>query len=118
ARYVACYSLTVAQVAARLVRHDSDLRHQPLSPVLAALLHDVGMLAVPSAILAHQGPLDEDQWRAVEQHAQRGADLAAKLLPSGPWLAEAILAHHERLDGTGYPAGCRELQIGPLARLL
>jgi hypothetical protein len=40
------------------------------------------------------------------------------LLPDGAWLAEATLAHHERLDGTGYPSGWRELQLAPLTRLV
>jgi HD-GYP domain-containing protein (c-di-GMP phosphodiesterase class II) len=47
-----------------------------------------------------------------------GAELAARLLPSGAWLVEATGSHHERLDGTGYPAGLRQLQIPPLVRLL
>src|SRR5262249_39495504 len=46
ARFIACHSLTVAQVVARVVRQDPDLRGRPLEPVLAALVHDVGMLSV------------------------------------------------------------------------
>src|SRR5262245_3363705 len=52
ARFVACHSLTAAQVMARVVRHDPDLRTRPLEPVLAALVHDVGMLGVPAEVLA------------------------------------------------------------------
>ncbi len=118
ARFVACHSLTVAQVAARVVRHDPEWRGRPLEPVLAALVHDVGMLAVPAAVLAHAGPLDDEQRRLVEAHARTGAALAARLLPSGSWLVEATAAHHERLDGTGYPDGLRELQLSALPRLL
>jgi HD-GYP domain-containing protein (c-di-GMP phosphodiesterase class II) len=116
--FVAAHSLNVAQVAARLARHDPDWRTRPLEPILAALLHDVGMLRVPAAILAQAGPLDDDQRRAVEAHVAFGTEVAARLLPDGGWLTEAVAGHHERLDGTGYPAGLRELQIAPLARLL
>jgi HD-GYP domain-containing protein (c-di-GMP phosphodiesterase class II) len=118
ARFVACHSLTVAQVVARVVRGDPDWRGRALEPVLAALVHDGGMLAVPPEVLAQPGPLDDGQRRLVEGHVRAGAALAARLLPDGPWLAEAVAGHHERLDGTGYPGGLRELQLAPLPRLL
>ncbi|MBL8792352.1 MAG: HD domain-containing protein [Planctomycetia bacterium] len=118
ARTVACHSLIVAQVVARLVRHDPDLRAQPLEPVLAALVHDVGMLRIPVALLTTAGPLDDEQRRLVESHTRIGADLVKEHLPNAAWLSEACVNHHERMDGTGYPAGLREVQISPLARLL
>jgi hypothetical protein len=118
ARFVACHSLTVARVVARVLRFDVGLRSRPLEPVLAALTHDVGMLRVPAAILAKPGPLTDDERRAVEAHCRAGAEIAEQLLPGAAWLAEAAAAHHERLDGTGYPDGLREFQLSPLARLL
>jgi HD-GYP domain-containing protein (c-di-GMP phosphodiesterase class II) len=118
ARFVACHSLTVAQVVARVVRHDPEQRARPLEPVLAALVHDAGMLSVPVEILNNPGPLTDAQRRTVEGHARVSAALAARLLPIGGWLADAAGGHHERLDGTGYPDGLRELQIAPLTRLL
>jgi hypothetical protein len=118
ARFVACHGLAVAQVAARVVRGDPEWRGRAVEPVLAALVHDVGMLDVPAAVLYHPGPLNEEQRRLVEGHAHAGAALASRLLPSGPWLAEAVAMHHERLDGTGYPAGLRNLQLPALPRLL
>jgi HD-GYP domain-containing protein (c-di-GMP phosphodiesterase class II) len=89
-----------------------------VEPVLAALVHDVGMLSVPAEVLCRPGPLDDDARRTVESHVRLGAALAIRLLPSGAWLAEAVAGHHERLDGTGYPSGLREMQIVPLVRLL
>lgn len=118
AHFVACHSLTVAHVMARLVRYDGELRSRPVEPVLAALIHDVGMLSVPVELLRHPGPLDDEQRRIIEAHVRVGASLAARLLPSGNWLAEACGGHHERLDGTGYLDGQREYQIAPLTRLL
>jgi HD-GYP domain-containing protein (c-di-GMP phosphodiesterase class II) len=117
-RHVAAHSLTVAQVVARLVRHDPDLGRQPTSPVLAALLHDVGLLGLPNDLLTAPGPLDDAARRALERHPWEGGELVTRQLPSAGGLAEAITSHHERLDGTGYPAGLRDGQIGPLARLL
>jgi HD-GYP domain-containing protein (c-di-GMP phosphodiesterase class II) len=118
AAFVAAHSLTVAQVVARVVRHDPDFRNSPLEPVLAALIHDVGMLAVPAEILTRAVPLEDSHHRAIEQHTRVGAELAKKLAPSAAWLWEAAADHHERLDGTGYPGGLRDTKIAPLTRLL
>jgi HD-GYP domain-containing protein (c-di-GMP phosphodiesterase class II) len=118
ARFVACHSLTVAQVVARVARHDSELRPRTLEAVLSALVHDAGMLLVPADLLAQAGPLDDAGRRAVEAHARLGAELARRLLPDATWLAEATAAHHERVDGTGYPGGLRDVQVSSLARLL
>jgi hypothetical protein len=117
-RFVAEHSLTGAQVIARIVRSDPELRARPMEPVLAALVHDVGMLRVPAEIVFKTGPLDDTERRALERHTFIGAELAAKLLPGGVWLSEAAGGHHERLDGTGYPGGLRDAHIAPLTRLL
>jgi HD-GYP domain-containing protein (c-di-GMP phosphodiesterase class II) len=118
ARFIACHSLTVARVAARVVVHDPEFRSHRLELVLAALVHDAGMLRVPPEILTQPGPLDDGQRRLVEGHARAGADMAKRLLPAEAWLAEAVAGHHERPDGTGYPAGLRDVQLSPLTRLL
>jgi HD-GYP domain-containing protein (c-di-GMP phosphodiesterase class II) len=118
ARAVACHSLTVAQVVARLVRHDPDLRGRSVEAVLAALVHDAGMLTVPPAVLAHPGPLEAGR-RAVEAHCHAGVELLARCLPAdAALLTEAVGHHHERCDGTGYPNGLREQQVSPVTRLL
>jgi hypothetical protein len=114
----ACHGLTVARVVARVVRHDPELRHRAADAVLAALLHDAGMLRVPASILAKPGPLDDDEKRQVEGHCRAGAEMAARLLPGAAWLADAAAGHHERLDGTGYPDGLHGHQLRPLTRLL
>jgi hypothetical protein len=118
ARAVACHALTVAQVMARMVRLDPDLRGRSAEAVLAALVHDVGMLTVPPEVLAHGSPLDDAGRRAVEAHCNTGAELLAKRLPDAVLLAEAAGRHHERRDGTGYPNGLREQQVSPVTRLL
>lgn len=118
AQYVAAHSLTVAQVLARVVRHDPDLSARPTEPILAALVHDVGMLLVPAEILTYPGPLDDAQKRAIEGHTRLGGERLVQRMPDAAWLAEAATGHHERLDGTGYPAGLHDGQIAPLTRLL
>jgi HD-GYP domain-containing protein (c-di-GMP phosphodiesterase class II) len=76
------------------------------------------MLKVPAAILSRTGTLEDDHRRQIERHVGAGADMARRLLPNGIWLTEAVAGHHERLDGTGYPAGLKGTQIAPLTRLL
>ncbi|HMC65591.1 MAG TPA: HD domain-containing phosphohydrolase [Gemmataceae bacterium] len=118
ARFVAAHSVTVAQVVARLVPRDPEFRGEPREPVVAALIHDVGMLAVPVQILAHPGPLTDEQRRIVESHTHAGGEAIHRAFPNDPLIAEAAACHHERSDGRGYPAGLRETQISSPTRLL
>src|SRR5262249_19856411 len=86
--------------------------------VVAALIHDAGMLRIPVEVLATTSVLDDGQRRTIETHCRAGAEMAARLQPSDNLFIEAAASHHERLDGTGYPNGLRELQLSPLTRLL
>jgi HD-GYP domain-containing protein (c-di-GMP phosphodiesterase class II) len=104
-RWVASHSLTVARVMARVVRHAPELRGRPADAVLAALLHDVGMLRAPVDLVAKGETLDTDERGALEVHTRLGGHLVSGLFPDSPWLARAAQGHHERLDGTGYPEG-------------
>jgi HD-GYP domain-containing protein (c-di-GMP phosphodiesterase class II) len=117
-RYVAAHCLSVARVAARVVRHDPDFRTHPIDAITGALVQDVGMLRLPVEIISHPGPLTDEQRRTVESHCRIGGDLLTPLRGEAPWLISAATHHHERLDGTGYPDGLRELQVPPLARVL
>jgi HD-GYP domain-containing protein (c-di-GMP phosphodiesterase class II) len=117
-RAVACHGLTVAQVVARLARSLPEFRGRQVEPVVAALVHDIGMLRVPTEILSLAGPLTDEQRRTVESHCRTGADLVTPLQVDANWLSQAVLSHHERLDGTGYPDGLREAQLPGPARLL
>lgn len=80
------------------------------------LLHDIGKLAVPDAVLNKPGKLDEGEWRLIKQHPDQGA----KILSAIPFLDRAldvVRHHHERWDGTGYPAGLSGEQIPLWARI-
>jgi hypothetical protein len=118
ARFVAAHALNVAQVMARLLPHDYEWAAKPVVPVVAALVMDVGMIAVPREILADPKELGPDDRRAIEAHAARSGDLVRRLLPETGPLADVIVAHHERVDGAGYPAGLRADDVPPLARFL
>jgi HD-GYP domain-containing protein (c-di-GMP phosphodiesterase class II) len=118
ARFVASHSLTTARVAARMLRQAPEWRDRPLDVIVAALIHDVGMLRVPAELLASSAPLTDDQRRTLEAHARAGSEIVAYRLPSLAHLAEVVMAHHERLDGTGYPSGLKADQVPPLARFI
>ena len=84
----------------------------------AALLHDVGKLAVPHEILIKSGPPTESEWAALHAHPAAGVELTA---PLAGWLGEwgsAIAQHHERWDGTGYPLGLAGEEISRAGRIV
>ena len=118
AHFAACHGLATARVIARVARDDPEWHNRPLDPVLAALLHDAGMARVPAAILSQSDPRNPDRRRLVEGHCRAGAEAAMRLRPDAQWLMRAVVEHHERLDGTGYPEGLQGAQLTPLGRLL
>jgi len=67
----------------------------------AALMHDVGKLGIPEAILNKPAKLDEEEWKVMKSHPQRGVDLL-KSLNTFDDISDWILYHHERVDGNGY----------------
>ena len=85
---------------------------------VAGFLHDVGKLAVSDAVLGKPGKLDMDDWAEMRQHPKRGWDLLAPVFTDGKDILDAVVAHHERMDGSGYPFGLRGDEIPFLARLI
>lgn len=118
ARFVAAHAINVAQVIARLVPSDPEWSSHPLLAVLAALLVDCGMTTIPTEVLARAGGLTPTERRMVDSHAQVGAEMILRCFPAVAPLAAAVAAHHERTDGTGYPAGLRGTTAPTLGRLL
>jgi diguanylate cyclase (GGDEF)-like protein/putative nucleotidyltransferase with HDIG domain len=83
----------------------------------AALLHDIGKLAVPEHILSKPGPLTQEEFQKIRIHPQVGAEIIAKVPFPYP-VAPLILSHHERWDGKGYPQALSGEQIPIGARIL
>jgi diguanylate cyclase (GGDEF)-like protein len=83
----------------------------------AALLHDIGQLAVPDHILSKPGPLTHEEFDRIRTHPEVGAEIIAQVPFPYP-VAPLILGHHERWDGYGYPGGLKGEQIPLGARIL
>jgi HD-GYP domain-containing protein (c-di-GMP phosphodiesterase class II) len=85
--------------------------------VFASLLHDVGKIGVSDTILRKPRRLSPDEYGQVQRHPQLGADLIEQVPALKP-IVPAILHHHERFDGRGYPGNLRGAQIPLEARIL
>ena len=85
--------------------------------VTASLLHDVGMMGIPTEVLCIPGPLRPLDRRLMQEHPLIGRNLLAKEGFSGQILL-GILRHHERMDGSGYPDGIRGEEIPLIARII
>ena len=84
---------------------------------VAALLHDVGKIGVPDAILRKPGRLMDEEFEAIQQHPTMGAALVSTV--SGlEDMQDAVRHHHERWDGAGYPSGLRGGETPLMARLM
>ena len=84
---------------------------------MGGLLHDVGKIAVPDAILGKQGPLNEEEYEAMKIHPERGARLLRDISFLEP-IVPFCLYHHERFDGRGYPFGLAGEKIPEEGRLI
>jgi len=101
------------QIACAL-RLDQKTRH---TVEIAALLHDVGKIGVPDAILRKPGKLSEEDFKAIKQHPMMGAAIVGAV-PGFEETVDAVRHHHERWDGEGYPLGLRGEETPLLARLM
>ena len=107
---VARYAREIA-VTAGLSEAEQDLAHT------AGLLHDIGKFVFPDSILKGSSRLTDDEYEIVKMHPYHGAQVLAQIEGYGP-VANIVLAHHERIDGTGYPNGMPGDQIPLIARII
>jgi putative nucleotidyltransferase with HDIG domain len=84
---------------------------------MAGMVHDVGKMALPTAIVTKPGALTPLEFTTMKEHPQRGYAILERI--DFPWpIPEIVLQHHERLDGSGYPRGLKGTQIRLEARVL
>jgi len=110
------HSERVAHLARGLAQHLGWPRTRVLALRDAALLHDVGKIAIPEQLLFKAGPLTADEYEQIKAHAQLSFQIASEVV--SPDQAKWILHHHEWWNGGGYPAGLAGDQIPDGAQLL
>jgi len=116
--YTRQHSAHVAEYSASIVESLGFSKDKKEALRVAALLHDVGKIGLPDRILRKPGPLTSDEADAVRQHSLLGSLMVSQHLPGNDEVREAVLHHHERWDGTGYPAGLSGRSISMLGRIL
>jgi response regulator RpfG family c-di-GMP phosphodiesterase len=84
---------------------------------VAALLHDIGKVGIPDAILKKPGKLDDEEYALMKKHPEYGWAVL-RMLPGFERAALDILHHHESFDGKGYPAGLKETEIPIVSRIV
>jgi PAS domain S-box-containing protein len=115
--YTAGHQRRVAELAVaiagqmRLPEDQIDAIH------IAGLIHDIGKIYIPAEILSKPSQLDETEWMMMQTHPQAGYDVLSAV--DFPWpVAETVLQHHERIDGSGYPRGLSGKDIIMEARIM
>lgn len=84
---------------------------------VAALLHDIGKIGIPDAILRKPGKLGPDEYALIKKHPEYGWAVL-RLLPGFERAALEVLHHHESVDGSGYPAGLKGSEIPVVSRIV
>ncbi len=115
--YTAGHQRRVAELARAIAREMGLSEWQTMGIYVAGLLHDVGKVAVPSEILSKPGKITDTEFSIIKSHCQVGSEILQRI--DFPWpVTKAVLQHHERLDGSGYPGGLSGDQIIIEARIL
>ncbi len=115
--YTAGHQQRVAELSCAIAR-EMNLSEDRIKGIrLAAVLHDIGKISVPAEILSKPGKISETEYEICKVHAQAGYDILKSI--EFPWpVAEIILQHHERMDGSGYPLGLKGDEILLEARII
>jgi len=116
-RMTARHSAAVARYARAIARAAGCSEVEQQLVHTAGLLHDVGKHILDDAILKGDSKLDDDQWQLVKRHPEEGARIV-RMLEGQEDVAAIIHAHHERIDGRGYPRGLAGQDIPRLSRMI
>jgi putative nucleotidyltransferase with HDIG domain len=115
--YTSGHQHRVADLASAIAREMGLAEDRIYGLQMASLIHDLGKLTIPGEILCKPGQLSGPEYAMIQTHAQSGYDILKKI--DFPWpLADIVLQHHERMDGSGYPNGLSGKAIMLEARIL
>jgi len=115
--YTAGHQQGVSKLAVAIAK-ELDLPQDKIEGIrIAALLHDIGKICIPTDILNSPTKLNEIEYSLIKKHPQAGQDILKSIDFSYP-IVKIILQHHERLNGSGYPRGLKGENILPEARII
>jgi len=115
--YTAGHQRRVADLARAIAAELSLPQDQIDCLRMASLIHDIGKISVPAEILSKPGRLSELEFSIIKNHPQFGYDILKTI--EFPWpVAQVVLQHHERINGSGYPAGLHDGRILMEAKIL
>jgi len=115
--YTAGHQRRVAELSVAIARKLGMEEEQIQGIFLAGIVHDLGKIGIPAEILSYPGRLSELQLLIVREHSQIGFDILKDI--RFPWpIAQMVLQHHERMDGSGYPQGLKGEEILREAQIL
>jgi PAS domain S-box-containing protein/putative nucleotidyltransferase with HDIG domain len=115
--YTAGHERRVAELATAIAR-EMGMGGPELDGLrLGALIHDIGKISIPAEILAKPGRLSTVEFNLIKQHAVAGYEILS-VIDFGRPVAEMVLQHHERLNGSGYPNGLHSAELLPETRIL
>lgn len=115
--YTAGHQRRVADLATAIAREMGLPQEQVNGIHLAATIHDLGKIRVPSEILSKPGRLNPIEFKLIQMHSQEGYEILKEV--TFPWpIATIVLQHHEKLDGSGYPQGLKGEEILLEAKIL
>ena len=116
-RFTAGHQKRVAQLACAIAQEMGFTSEQIQAIRIAGLLHDIGKISVPQEILTKPGSLTDIEFQLIKAHSQTGYDILKTV--EFPWpIADIVIQHHERMNGSGYPSGIREDKLLIEARIL
>jgi HD-GYP domain-containing protein (c-di-GMP phosphodiesterase class II) len=115
--YTAGHQWKVSELAGGIAREMGLPAHTIEGIKVAGMVHDMGKLSVPAEIVTKPGALTSFEFSIIKEHPARAFEVLKEI--DFPWpVAEMVLQHHERLDGSGYPSGLKGDEIGLEARVL
>jgi putative nucleotidyltransferase with HDIG domain len=116
-RMTARHSAAVARYAKEIARAAGYSEEEQELVHTAGLLHDIGKFTFPDRILKGDVALTKDDWKIIRTHPYQGAKIVSQIEGYGP-VGDIIWAHHERIDGKGYPRGLKGDQVPELSRII